>query len=338
MKLKSALLLVMLLFSCMYIYGQDEFLYSSDGRTILKQREFIANCLKGLKKGKSDPVALSICECQVDQLNRRVSYNQFKKYTTKGVIDIAKLITEDSVISKRIYECIKNTGQSTLLLTQSNRADMIANCMKSIQENTKKKSDSIKLNSFCTCQVELITTKKINDSQLESLNDPNSLLRYEMMYKCGNPFEENDDDIKDWNKKFTDDIKGPNVDTVNILNLNGMTYVKVKTGSLIQVWLLDTGASDFMISTEMEKILRNEKIITDDNFLGVREYEMANGTIDYCRRYRINNVKIGLFSIDNVIIAVSEKGKKIIVGKTLLNKFSKWSLDNKLGRLILWKE
>jgi predicted aspartyl protease len=116
-----------------------------------------------------------------------------------------------------------------------------------------------------------------------------------------------------------------------------MTYVKLKIGSLVQIWLFDTGASDFLITKDMENTLREEKIISDTNYLGIGEYEMANGAIDSCKRYRINNVKIGHFSVDNIIVAVSEKGKKIIAGKALFNKFAKWTLNNEQSELILWK-
>jgi predicted aspartyl protease len=65
---------------------------------------------------------------------------------------------------------------------------------------------------------------------------------------------------------------------------------------------------------------------------------MANGTVDTCRRYRINNVQIGHFKVDNVIVSVSEKGKRIIVGKALLNKFRTWSLNNQQNTLVLSKQ
>ena len=55
-----------------------------------------------------------------------------------------------------------------------------------------------------------------------------------------------------------------------------------------------------------------ENIITDSNYLGIAEYEMANGSIDSCRRYKVNNVRIGKYSVNDVVVAVSEKAKKII--------------------------
>ena len=170
---------------------------------------------------------------------------------------------------------------------------------------------------------------------MKTLSNPNSLLFYEIMYKCGDPFSEKETTDKSWNEKMGMDISGPPSDTINILTLNGLTYVKVKTGSMIQFWLFDTGASDLLINREMETILRNENLITDANYLGIGEYEMANGVIDSCRKYLVNNISVGKFTVKNIIVAVTDKGKRIIAGKGLLNKFSSWILNNKNNTLIL---
>lgn len=284
-----------------------------------------------------DQTALAICECQASLLNRHFTYKQIKKHTKNGTINLSKLIEEDSVISKNIDDCYKSSGQVALLAAQGDENKFVTNCMLSFQKNTKRNLDSVKLRSFCTCELDLIKTRKFTDVQLGSMNDPNSLLFYEMLYKCGNPFAEQEDGSRNWNSGSINDLTGPDIDTVSILNLNGMTYVKLKIGSLVQIWLFDTGASDLLITSEMEKTLREEKLIDDTNYLGIGEYEMANGAIDSCKKYRINNVKIGNFSVNNIIIAVSEKGKKIIAGKTLFNKFARWTLNNEQSKLILWR-
>jgi hypothetical protein len=64
---------------------------------------------------------------------------------------------------------------------------------------------------------------------------------------------------------------------------------------------------------------------------------MANGTIDTCRKYVVNNIRIGKFFVNNVTVAVTDKGKRIIAGKSLLNKFSTWILNNQNSTLVLSK-
>jgi hypothetical protein len=224
-----------------------------------------------------------------------------------------------------------------LLSAEGFADEFISSCVKGIQKNTERTLNLEKLNNFCACQRELIKTKKLTDAEVETLSNPNSILFYEVMYKCGDPFDDKKSYDLSWNEKAVHDISGPASDTINVLTLNGMTYVKVKTGSMIQFWLFDTGASDLLISKDMEADLKKEGVITASNYLGVGEYEMANGDVDTCRKYRIDNIRIGKFTVNNIVVAVTEKGKRIIVGKGLLNKFTTWILNNKENSLILNK-
>ena len=59
--------------------------------------------------------------------------------------------------------------------------------------------------------------------------------------------------------------------------------------------------------------------------------------IDTCRKYRISGVRVGKFTLDNVVVAVTDKGKKVIAGRSLLNKFTNWIIDNKSNTLVLTK-
>lgn len=157
------------------------------------------------------------------------------------------------------------------------------------------------------------------------------------MYKCGSPFEDGDATTSQWTANAINDIDGPASDSIRILNFNGMTYARLKIGNDVLFWLFDTGANDLLITREMEEQLKKENILTQKNYLGTGEYEMANSSVDTCRKYIIQNVSIGKFQVNNVTIAVSDKAKKIIMGRSLLNKFREWVLDNKNSVLILTK-
>lgn len=157
------------------------------------------------------------------------------------------------------------------------------------------------------------------------------------MYKCGDPFKEKGELAKNWTKDVKNDITGPDIDTINIITINGLSYLKMKTVSLVQFWLFDTGASDLLINNEMEKTLQQEGVLTQQNYIGIGEYEMANGVIDTCRKYMAQNIMIGKYTVNNIVQAVTDKGKRIIAGKSLLNKFNNWKLNNEKNFLILNK-
>lgn len=324
----------------MHSYAQDTYIYTKEGDEILIRSALIKDCIRNwLHKDPSDDVAAYICDCQVSKLNRRFTRKQYRKYTNRNgrTINITELIKEDSLLEKEMDECFTSSGQTTLLQAEGFENEFIADCIKGIIKNTEKTPDSNRVTKFCKCQLEMVKTRKISDREMESLSNPNSLLFYEMMYKCGDPYIEKDGEDGNWNPGLEKDIRGPESDTLNILSINGMAYLKMKTGSLVQVWLFDTGASDLLINTDMEKELKKENILNDSNYLGTGEYEMANGMIDTCRKYRINDIRIGGFAVDNVVVAVTEKGKRIIVGRALLNKFSRWLINNQNNSLILVK-
>jgi hypothetical protein len=317
--------------------AQETFIRTKEGRPILNRKALINNCLKSLHKDKTDETALSICECQVKRIDKYFTNKQYKQFTKYNVVDISSLTESDSLFAKKIQECYTSTGKTMLLQAEGFETEYVANCIKGIQKNTEKQLDNKRLTNFCKCQLDMVKKKRLTDIELNALQNPNSLLFYEMIYNCGNPFSEKDISENNWNINSEKDISGPETDTVSILNINGMTYIKLKIGSLVQIWLFDTGASDLMINKDMEEQLKNEKTLTETDYLGEGEYEMANGTIDTCRKYKLNNIKIGQFTVNNITVAVSDKANKIIVGKTLLNKFGNWLLNNKSGTLILNK-
>jgi gag-polyprotein putative aspartyl protease len=334
--MKLLLFFAVLFLNATKVKAQFDYVYSKDFKIIFTKKAIMNDCLSRLDKTSADKAAVAFCECQADKINYKFTNKQYKKYTKNRVIDIAALLNEDSVVKKELEECFLNSGKA-IQLSLGSYQGYIKGCISNIYASTKKKLDSNNVVKYCYCTIELLKTKKISEAQMESLSNPNSILFYEIMYKCGSPYSDEDSKYRNWSASNVADIIGPLQDTIAILNLNGMTYVRIKIGSTIQFWLYDTGATDLLINTEMESILKKEGILTETNYKGIKEYEMANGAVDSCKQYMVNNVIIGKFSINNVSIAVSDKGKKVIVGKSLLNKFSFCLLDNKKDILILSK-
>lgn len=333
--MKHYLLLTVLLFVAIVHLSAQEFIYSKEGRAVISRESVIYMCLQSLKKGRSYKTALQICKCQAEELDRRFTNKQYKKYTTKNRIDFNALIKEDSLVERDLEDCYTASGQSVLLQAENSEEAFLKQCREAIQQSSEKTLDPGRVAGFCQCQLEMVKAKKLTDEEMKTLGDPNSLLFFEMMYRCGSPYAGAAEIDRNWKPASGSDVKGPASDTINVLSINGMTYVKVKIGSLVKVWLFDTGASDLLINTDMEEALKKENILSASNYLGIGEYEMANGTIESCRRYRLDGVRLGSFTVDNLIVSVSEKGQRIIVGKTLLNKFRNWTLNNQENKLVL---
>jgi hypothetical protein len=315
----------------------DGFIHTKEGSRIFKKWDMIMSCLGGMHKDRSDTLALSICQCRVDLLDRHFTLRQYKRHSTSEVVDLDALYAEDSLFKQQFKNCYISTGKTILLEAESFSDNFISNCKQMVQKSTEKKLDPAHLDQFCRCQLQLVKSKKLTDAELGTLKDPNSLLFYEVMSTCGDPFLGEDIAENGWTNKSVQDITGPQRDTIHTLTFNGMTYIKVKIGDQVKVWLFDSGATDLLINTEMEDALKKENILTATNYQGTGEYEMANGMVETCRKYLVNGVRIGSYYLDKVIIAVTDKGRKIVVGKGILNRFSIWSLNNRDNTLLLEK-
>jgi hypothetical protein len=318
------------------VFSQPDFIYSKEGKPMLYRRDLIFNCLRSMNTDRNNESALSICECQIDKLNGYFTNKQYRSVTKMNVIDVAGLIKLDSNMDKQFQKCYTGSNQTILLSAQGFKDEMIAKCRESLLYKNTIVIDTSKVENFCSCQLDLIKSKKILDDEMKAINDPNSILFYQVMATCGDPFSTGEND-KGWTATSEKDISGPETDTILVLGLNGMHYLKLKVGSVVYFWLLDTGASDMFITKDLEQVLLNEKVLTPGNYKGVGLYELANGVVDTCRKYLLPSLLMGHYTINDITVAVSDKGRRVIAGKTLLNKFSYWMINNKENKLILHK-
>ncbi|HLO45977.1 MAG TPA: retroviral-like aspartic protease family protein [Leadbetterella sp.] len=334
MKLPKILFFVTLLFFVRSSFGQSEYIYSTEGDIILKSRDFFANCLNSYLIDGKNTDATTICRCQIETINRAFTNKQVKKFTKNRFIDLNGLIETNEAILKKLGECISTSGNSVLIQVENQHGSFLGNC----KANLKSLSDSLKLSGknlddYCNCRANLIREYNYTDKDLEKLSNSNTDLYYIFESECGRFLE------KDYYKPLPIlQIDGPNSDTLSFISIKGMSYLNVRLSVFDDLyWLLDTGASDLLINKEMEEILKGNGTLGEDNYEGIKDYELANGTIEKCRTYMANNVKIGNYTLNNVGISVSDNGKKILIGRSLLNKFGTITLDNNKNKIYLTK-
>lgn len=336
--MKHFFLLLCLLFSLGIItQAQDSYIETTDGVQIMLRRNYENSCLRSMGKDRSDKSAVAVCECMSGKWNNRFSSAQFSRYSTATSIDMEGLLKLDTVLQKELDDCVKLNNKSLLYEAEFKESALLKRCIKKIRQMHDAKIDTSKVKQYCECQINLVRQKKIADKEIDDLSNPNSQIFYQFYYNCEFPLLERDTVDRNWNEKSINDVEGPDVDTVKILNFKGMTFVKMKIGNNKQIWMLDSGASELFVTKETEEQFKKEGIITNINFLGTKEFELADGRTDTCRRYIINGVQIGKYKLNNVCIAVSDKAKRILLGRSVLNKFGRWILDNRKSNLILTK-
>lgn len=77
------------------------------------------------------------------------------------------------------------------------------------------------------------------------------------------------------------------------------------------------------------------KTITDDDFLDVRNYVLADGMEVPSLRFRIRSMQVGGKIVENVTASVSSTKAPILLGQSFLRRFKSWSIDNDRHMLIL---
>ncbi|MBC7749245.1 MAG: retroviral-like aspartic protease family protein [Methylotenera sp.] len=117
---------------------------------------------------------------------------------------------------------------------------------------------------------------------------------------------------------------------------NGIFKLNVTLGNgFLSKFVLDSGAGECSISSDLEKKLISENVIKKSDYLENGLYKLADGSIVENRRVRIEKIKIGTKTISNVVVSVGPPGSPNLLGQSFLNKLNNWSIDNSKNLLII---
>ena len=149
----------------------------------------------------------------------------------------------------------------------------------------------------------------------------------------------NDDDpfsSKNYKSNDVEVIGNSSNEKIKLLKQNGVYHIKISIGGLVESFVFDTGASDVLISKEMEKNLISRGLLKKTNYLKDGLYRIADGSIIKQRRLLIPKLKIGNFTLTNVEASVTDSNT-LLLGKSVLDKFKTWNVDNVTQTLELNK-
>lgn len=283
-------------------------------------------------------IVTQLCECQVSLLNKRYSMQEVRRYEKlyKGN-GFSQMLAEDTLLQKQMKECAAPNNNVLLLTIPEYRQSFVTKCMDNLKASSDKPLNDTLAALFCNCAANILEERKITLEKFDDLSNPSSMLYNEVAYRCGSPYLDASDFAKDWKASNVNDIIGPAVDSVQVISILGMHKIKIRIGNELRIWMIDSGAADLLISEEYAKLLKTKGILSEINFIGEGQYSLADNRLISCKRYKIDGVQIGHLTVNNVIVAVSKNAKEFLLGKSILNKFSEWSIDNKNNVLILKK-
>lgn len=329
-----------LLFNGITVVGQnaDSYILTKEGSPIINRRQFVFECKRNLGMPAENQLATQVCECRADLIDGRFTMKQLRSYIkTYGNEAMDRLIANDTALQREFNNCSSTMGDIPVSTIPEYRESFIKRCKFNLEVGTLEEANDTLVHKFCSCAADVIETRKIPVDRVEELYDENSFLYNEVVYKCGSPFLKPTDIPKDWKAADSTEIKGRHIDSVPVISVMGMTKIKITMGKSTKIWMLDSGASDMVISEGYFKDLVKAGVMHEKNFVGSGKFQIADGKIITCKRYKADSVQIGSFVVKDVLITVSRGSKTFLVGKSLLNKFSQWTLDNENNLLILKK-
>ena len=115
-----------------------------------------------------------------------------------------------------------------------------------------------------------------------------------------------------------------------IISEGNMKFILVKMGSREYKYLIDTGASDIIISSSIETELINSNILTPNNYSKSEIYEIADGSTIELKKATLPYIHIGGQKFNNIEVAIGDENSSLLLGMSFLSRFQWNIINNKL--------
>ena len=106
-------------------------------------------------------------------------------------------------------------------------------------------------------------------------------------------------------------------------------------GTLTLNFVLDSGASDVSIPSDVFGTLMRSGTVTKADITGKASYTLADGSVKEAITFRLRSLKVGPISVENVQASVSEAAGPLLLGMSFLGRFSSFSINTLQHQLVL---
>lgn len=148
------------------------------------------------------------------------------------------------------------------------------------------------------------------------------------------PGSENETPQVNSTTKRSNNFEGKNVIK---MKMSGGVYLipAVVNGSNMD-FIFDTGASDITISQVEALFLYRQGTLTEDDFIGVQQYQIADGSISEGSIINLKTVQIGNKVLHNVKASIIHNtSAPLLLGQSALNQFGLIIIDYKKNEITL---
>ena len=332
------------------VFGQ--IILTKDNKSLGEKSVFISSCLEGFEKQtvnlngievKTNSYCSCVCDNIIPQLTSDEIITAMKEDDLKslffkdGNLEILMNCVEDNMKINDDYQ-FNNDNQ-----TELSRELQIKSCINEVMNN---KDDFQwthgQAEVYCSCAMDKLYSEGYTYKDLQQIENEDSKTFNEIVVPCislvintNNQLNEELNYTNEYDKK---DIIGENSSSkVKLIDYLGLGYkIKLEIDGVIKYFLFDTGASDLVINREFERELLINGTLNKDSYLGKDIYLLANNEEVSADIAIIDKIKIGDYTVNNVYVAIIEKGS-LLCGNGLLDKFKSWEFKKDISSLILFK-
>ena len=109
----------------------------------------------------------------------------------------------------------------------------------------------------------------------------------------------------------------------------------VLNGSLTLNFTIDSGAADVSIPSDVVSTLVRTGTIENGDFIGSQQYQLADGSVQRERRFRIRSLRVGSIELRNVVASEAPQAGMPLLGQSFLARLPSWSIDNQRHVLVI---
>ena len=128
----------------------------------------------------------------------------------------------------------------------------------------------------------------------------------------------------------------PGTEEIALRNNGGVYVVPVSiNGAITLYFIVDSGASDVEIPADVAMTLGRTGTITPGDFIGDKEYRLADGSTLKSERFILRELKVGSRVLQNVVASIGSVKGEPLLGQSFLARFGSWAIDNDRHLLAL---
>jgi clan AA aspartic protease (TIGR02281 family) len=322
---------------------------TKDGVSLGNRSEFIAACAKESDKKIININGLEIeaykyCACACDNLIPTINSWEIEKAIKENKMN--EFLLEDTNLDI-LMKCLDGNYKvnDDYKFAQTDNPELvkkvaIKNCVNELINNVEVKENWTKESAeeYCNCAMNKLLSAGYTYKDILEIEDENSSIFNEIAVPCVSEVLKTKNEFKSSNIYNINDIKGgSHRSLISLTDYFGKGYkVKITIAGVSKYYLFDTGASDLIIDRDTERELLLNGVLKRENYLNKTEYTLANNQTVKGQKVKVDNIVIGDYTLNNVVIAIIDDGS-LLCGMSFLDKFKKWELDKQNNVLILYK-